>query len=180
MGRPGRRDLAVTVAVLALEPVTEWLIHRMVLHAPPRQVLGHTVDIGATHRLHHRDPDDLALTVTTPARSAIAIGLIAAQSTLVARAARGGKGDPPSTITGLAVSYGALLRYEWMHYLMHADYRARSARFRRTRLRHLMHHYRNERYWLGITSSSADRLFSTLPTRANEVPRSPTAHHQAA
>jgi hypothetical protein len=40
---------------------------------------------------------------------------------------------------------------------------------------HRRHHYRNERYWLGVTSNAGDRLMRTLPKADDDVPRSETA-----
>jgi hypothetical protein len=37
-----------------------------------------------------------------------------------------------------------------------------------------LHHFKNERYWFGVTSIVGDRVIGTLPDQ-REVPRSPTA-----
>ena len=59
LGRWGRRDAVAATAVIASRPFAEWLIHRGVLHARPAVVRGRTVDLGAAHRRHHRDPADV-------------------------------------------------------------------------------------------------------------------------
>src|SRR4249919_1095774 len=58
-GRWGRRDVAAVTAVLAGRPFAEWLIHRRVLHSRPVAVRGRRIDLGASHRRHHREPADI-------------------------------------------------------------------------------------------------------------------------
>ena len=38
-----------------------------------------------------------------------------------------------------------------------------------------LHHYRNENYWLGVSSNTGDRLLRTLPKHKTDVPLSETA-----
>lgn len=179
-GRPRRDDALVVGAVVALEPFTEWLIHRFILHAPVRQIGGHTIDVGAGHRRHHVDPDDLDVALVPTAQVVAFAAMIGAQVATVARVVRRGRGDAASTLAGLTVAYFALLRYEWDHYLIHTSYRPRTAHFRRLRARHRLHHWRNEHYWLGVTSNLADRVLGTLPDKPNQVPVSETARRLAA
>ncbi|MGE0878129.1 MAG: sterol desaturase family protein [Acidimicrobiia bacterium] len=178
--RAGRADITVAAAVIAVEPFTEWCIHRFVLHAPIRRVRGRTVDIGAGHRNHHRDPDDLDVALVPPVQIVAFWGLIAAQVALVARMVRRGRGDLASTLTGVTIAYGALVNYEWTHYLFHTTYKPKTAWFRRLRANHRLHHWRNEHYWLGVTSNLGDRVLRTLPSAPNAVPLSETAHRRLA
>jgi sterol desaturase/sphingolipid hydroxylase (fatty acid hydroxylase superfamily) len=70
--------------------------------------------------------------------------------------------------------YGIKFAYEWVHYLVHSDYRPRSAWFRSVWRNHRLHHYKNEHYWFTVTSAgTADRLFGTYPDPAS-VQTSPT------
>src|SRR5688572_32662273 len=59
LGRWGRRDAVTATAVLASRPFAEWLIHRRVVHAAPVAVGSRTIDLGASHRRHHREPADV-------------------------------------------------------------------------------------------------------------------------
>jgi sterol desaturase/sphingolipid hydroxylase (fatty acid hydroxylase superfamily) len=63
------------------------------------------------------------------------------------------------------VAVGALMfNYEWVHYLVHSDYRPRTRAFRAVWRNHRLHHYKNEHYWFTVTTSgTADRLFGTYP-----------------
>jgi len=73
------------------------------------------------------------------------------------------------------VAVGALMfNYEWVHYLVHSDYRPNSRAFRSVWRNHRLHHYKNEHYWFTVTSAgTADRLFGTYPDAA-DVETSPT------
>ena len=67
------------------------------------------------------------------------------------------------------------LAYEWTHYLVHTDYKPRSAAYRAVWRNHRLHHFKNERYWFTVTSAgTADRVLGTYPDLAT-VPTSPTA-----
>jgi sterol desaturase/sphingolipid hydroxylase (fatty acid hydroxylase superfamily) len=64
--------------------------------------------------------------------------------------------------------------YEWTHFLIHTGHRPRSRYYRSIWRNHLLHHYKNEHFWHGITNTVSDRLLGTYRDQA-EVPRSPTA-----
>jgi sterol desaturase/sphingolipid hydroxylase (fatty acid hydroxylase superfamily) len=85
-----------------------------------------------------------------------------------------GERDGRRALTGVATSYAMLTVYEWTHFLIHSAYRPRHALYRRMWRAHRLHHFRNERYWFGVTTHLGDRLLGTFPDR-DEVPRSPTA-----
>ena len=162
-------DLAAAGAVVALWPVQEWLIHVFVLHYRPRRIAGRTRDflVPRKHREHHRDPWRLEL-VLIPLQvylgvpAALGLALWLASSSL------------PRVLSVLAVYFALALHYEWIHFLIHTRYPPRRALYRRLWRNHLLHHFKNERYWYGVTMLGGDRLFGTaaLPER---VPTSPTA-----
>ena len=78
-------------------------------------------------------------------------------------------------LTLLVSVYGIMLGYEWTHYLVHSDYRPRSAWYRSVWRNHRLHHYKNEHYWFTVTSAgTADRLFGTYPADPSAVRTSPT------
>jgi len=54
--------------------------------------------------------------------------------------------------------------YEWTHFLVHSDYRPRSRAYKAVWRHHRLHHFKNENYWLTVTTAhTADRLFGTDP-----------------
>ena len=78
-------------------------------------------------------------------------------------------------LTLLVSVYAIMAAYEWIHYLVHSDYRPRSRWYRSVWRNHRLHHYKNEHYWFTVTSAgTADRLFGTYPDPTT-VAKSPTA-----
>ena len=168
LGPPRWGDVAVVAAFLALEPLIEWAVHSWVLHARPWRVLGRTIELSATrgHRRHHEDPLNLDL-VFVP-------GWVLVWFAPAVTAALFLLAPPHLAATLLATGAAALLAYEWTHYLIHTSYRPRSRYYRHLWRHHRLHHYRNEGYWLGVTSAVGDVILGTCP-RGADVPVSPTA-----
>ncbi|HEV2891195.1 MAG TPA: sterol desaturase family protein [Frankiaceae bacterium] len=162
LGGLGPGDLVVAGAVALAQPFVEWLVHVNVLHLRPFTVAGRRVDVGYTHRVHHDDPKDLAH-VFVDARFLLAT--FAVDAGLWALAYARGAGWLGTLV--LCAVAGALA-YEWTHYLIHTDYAPRSRLYRGIRRAHLLHHYRDDRYWYGVTGHLADRVLGTYP-RADEV-----------
>jgi len=164
-----RRDLGIAAGILAAEPFNEWIIHVFVLHFRPRTVAGRVIDplVARKHRAHHLDPRDEDL-VFVPMR-VLKVALPAAVAGWGL-----GERDLRRALTGVATSYAMLTTYEWTHFLIHSAYRPRHALYRRIWRAHRLHHFRNERYWFGVTMHLGDRVLRTYPER-DEVPRSATA-----
>lgn len=162
------RDALAVAVVPALQPFTEWTVHKHLLHMRPFALGRLRVDMHAAreHRRHHDDPKAFELIfIPVPDLFALSVLLAGALfSTLPVRTA----------LSAFASAMTMLLGYEWTHYLIHTPYKPRHAHYRRTSRAHLLHHYRNEHYWMGITTDFADRLFGTAPRRS-DVPLSPTA-----
>ena len=162
-------ELLVPVALVALFPVIEWVIHVMILHWRPRTLGPVRIDslLARDHRAHHADPRDIPL-IFIPWRALlwllpayVVVALLAMPSTAGA-------------LSLLVSVYGIKLGYEWTHYLVHSDYRPRSRWYRSVWRNHRLHHYKNEHYWFTVTSAgTADRLFGTYPDPST-VPTSPT------
>ena len=147
------------------------MIHVFILHWRPKRVGPLTIDplLSREHRAHHVDPRSVPL-IFIPWKSlatwvlplAIAIGLLAFP--------RLGMG-----LTFLVCIAVAGLVYEWTHYLIHTDYKPKTAAYRAIWRNHRNHHYKNEHYWFTVTSSgTADRVLQTCPDPA-AVENSPTA-----
>lgn len=162
-------DLFVAVGFTLWQPFTEWNIHVGLLHFRPRSVRGRNVDlyVARKHRAHHRDPEHIELTlVAIPAL----VGLILVFGLLVAAGFR----DPRLTLTAMTTGYTLLLLYEWSHFLIHSPHVPRSRLYRAIWRSHRLHHFKNEHYWFGITSTAADHVLRTSPDRC-AVETSPTA-----
>ncbi len=159
------QDAIAVGAVIAAQPFVEWWLHRHVLHARPRRIVGLTIDPGAAHRGHHRTPDDVAgallgfgYAVADSAMVAVSVALVAVATTPLAGAIpiRG-------MLTAIVAGEISLATYEWTHLLLHSGYRARSRWVKQLRVNHRRHHFRDESRSFGITSVIGDRLARTLP-----------------
>jgi hypothetical protein len=166
----GRGDLLAPLVFLALFPVVEWVVHVVVLHWRPRRVGRLTLDtqLARKHREHHTDPRDVPL-VFIPWQTLL--GVVAVVLVVPPLAF-------PTVGQGLTFSMTVAvtgLVYEWVHYLVHTDYKPRSRAYKAVWRHHRLHHFKNENYWLTVTTvHTADRLFGTDPDPAS-VPTSPTA-----
>jgi hypothetical protein len=158
-------DVVILGGIVVTQPFTEWLIHVNVLHVQPRGRLTKIIDwaAGRSHRLHHKDPSDLAWQFIHPyaVLSGFALNVV-----LVAV-------NPHAASYALGATAMALT-YEWTHFLIHTDVRPRNPLYRALWRHHRLHHFRNENYWYGVTGRLGDRVLGTLPAK-NDVPVSPTA-----
>jgi sterol desaturase/sphingolipid hydroxylase (fatty acid hydroxylase superfamily) len=167
-----RSDALVPVVMIVLFPVYEWLIHVFVLHWKPRRIGRVKIDsvLARDHRRHHADPRDIPL-IFIPTQAMVWI-VPATVAIAIFAFPRLGLG-----LTYLVAISTLGLGYEWVHFLVHTDYRPVTKLYRAVWNNHRLHHYKNEHYWFTVTSSgTADRLFGTYPDPAS-VPKSPTARN---
>jgi sterol desaturase/sphingolipid hydroxylase (fatty acid hydroxylase superfamily) len=172
------RDAVVAVGVAAFTPLAEWLIHVYLLHARPFRLLGRRYDLLAAreHRAHHMAPANLDGVLIPRYAVLIFIPLIALTVWLLSfpiHLVLGGERIAHAA-TGLLASYLILSAYEWCHFLIHTPYRPRGRYYRSIWRGHRLHHYKNEHYWFGVTSTVGDHLLGTAPDQS-EVPKSSTA-----
>jgi len=163
-------DALVPVAMLAVFPFFEWIVHVFVLHWRPRRVGPVTVDslLARKHREHHVDPREVPL-IFIPWRALLWV-LPVAVAIAVLAFPRAGLG-----LTYLVFVTVLGLGYEWCHYLIHSDYKPKTGLYQAIRKNHRQHHFKNEHYWFTVTSSgTADRVLGTYPDAAT-VATSPTA-----
>ena len=163
-------DTLVPLIMLAVFPFFEWLVHVCILHWRPRRIGALRIDplLARKHRAHHQDPRDTALI------------FIPWQALLWVLAAVAGIALLAFPRTGLGLTFLTCLSvlglwYEWCHYLVHSDYKPKSALYRAIWRNHRQHHFKNEHYWFTVTSAgTADRVLGTCPDPAG-VATSPTA-----
>jgi hypothetical protein len=164
-----RWDAVVAAGVLALQPFTEWVIHVTVLHWKPRRLARLTVDpLGARrHRQHHRDPKILGLVLVprpilvTTTLAQVPFYLLVAPTVRLA-------------VSAMVTSSAMYLTYEWTHFLIHSSYRPKGRYYRYIYRAHRLHHFRNEKFWFGVTVHLADHVLRTFPGK-DDVPVSATA-----
>lgn len=176
VGDVGRGDLAALAVTLGLTGTVEWVIHKFLLHAPADSLRMRKLKTGTGHRQHHLDPNDIDWILLSRVDAITFLVALAAFSALwglplfVALDANIG----PSYLSALTLACLGLAHYEWTHLMVHARYRPRLAFYASLARHHRLHHFRNEGYWLGVTSNSGDRLLGTLPAKG-DVPLSATA-----
>ncbi|MDA9913175.1 sterol desaturase family protein [Candidatus Nanopelagicales bacterium] len=167
-------DLVVVVALVGFHPMTEWLIHTFILHAKPVKVGAGQYQslVAREHVRHHKDPKELE-TIFIPLPVVLAMVTLPWLLLLVPWFNTG------LVLTGLTAAFAILTVYEWTHFLIHTPYRPKGRYYRYIRRAHILHHYKNEHYWLGVTVHTADHLLGTFPDKST-VPTSPTAKDLAA
>ena len=171
-------DLVVIAGVLIATPPVEWAIHVYLLHAKPLRIGRFRFDSLAAreHRAHHMAPAELDGVLLPAYAVAIFVPLIAIVVWLVSFPIHLVVGGDrlAHAATGLLISYLILGAYEWSHYLIHTPYRPHGRYYRAIWRGHRLHHYKNERYWFGVTSPFGDALMHTSPDQS-KVPKSATA-----
>jgi hypothetical protein len=169
VGGWGWADLAVIGGILVVEPFLEWIIHVYGLHAKPTTVLGRKLDplYARRHRMHHRDPRNIPLVFVPLPVLAGFVAVLAAISYFAFV-------PWPLKLSALMTMTTFLFMYEWSHYLIHSPYVPRTPVFRAVWRAHILHHYKNEKYWFGVTNPIADHVLRTYPAKES-VESSPTA-----
>jgi hypothetical protein len=173
----GRGDAIALGVTVAITGTVEWIIHRFLLHAPEDAWTSRTLGTGSGHRMHHLDPPDIDWLMLRGADAAVfitAFGAVTAAWSLPLMWITGSALLGPF-LTAWALAAIGLAHYEWVHLMVHTRYRPRTPYYRRLARNHRLHHYRNEHYWLGVTSNSGDRLLQTYPRHKADVPLSDTA-----
>ncbi|HEY8494420.1 MAG TPA: sterol desaturase family protein [Myxococcota bacterium] len=162
-------DVVALLALLAYWPIQEWLIHVYILHRKPIHWRGRTIDfrVPRKHRAHHADPWRLDLVFIPFHSFAYSLPIMVGLWWLVTPNAQ-------VALTGICGHLLLALHYEWVHFLCHTRVSPRLGYYQRLVKNHRWHHFKNERYWYGVTMLGGDRLLGTAPDPAT-VPTSPTA-----
>lgn len=145
----------------------EYVTHRFLFHMKPPKNLFLLKLIKRLHYDHHVHPNNLKLLFLPlwySLPNAVVLSLIyysIVQSINL---------TVPFT-TGLTVM---LLIYEWKHYIAHVSIKPITPLGRWLKKTHLLHHFKNENYWYGVSNPIFDMIFGTLKDE-KEVKTSPTA-----
>lgn len=172
------RDLVMVVGLIAVTPFVEWAIHVYMLHSPPFNLFGHRVEMltAREHRAHHESPGVLNGVLLPVYGVLVFLPMIALTNWALSFPIHLLLGGPhlAYATTGILTSFAILAAYEWSHFLIHTPYRPRGRYFKSIWRNHRLHHFKNERYWFGVTSTVGDRVIGTLPDQST-IPRSSTA-----
>jgi hypothetical protein len=172
------RDAVMAASLVAATPFVEWLIHVYLLHSAPFELFGRRVEMltSREHRAHHEAPgvlDGVLLPVYGVLVFLPLIALVDWAMSFPISLLLGGPRLAYAT-TGVVTAFTILAAYEWTHFLIHTPYRPKRAYYRAIWRNHRLHHFKNEHYWFGVTSTLGDRVIGTLPDQ-REVSRSDTA-----
>ncbi|SFJ68535.1 sterol desaturase family protein [Thermoflavimicrobium dichotomicum] len=145
----------------------EYLIHRFLFHLKPPH---HPFLLSLLKRLHydhHEDPDNLKLLFLPIWYSGPLILLSGGIAYLITKNVELTLGY----ITGTICYH---LYYEWKHFIAHRPIKPLTPWGRKLKKLHLLHHFKNENYWFGVTHLTMDRVMGTYG-HEKEVPLSSTA-----
>ena len=176
-GGAGWPDLLVVVLTLLMTGIVEWFLHLFLLHAPEDSVRMTKYGTGTGHREHHLDPLNVGWIMLGPPDAFVFLWMLAGWTAAWSLPLSALMGAPmfSTYLTALLAAYLTLAHYEWVHLLVHTRYRPKGRYYKGLEANHRLHHYRNEHYWLGVTSNLGDRILRTLPGHKTEVPLSDTA-----
>ena len=165
------RDAAAVAFMLVVYPFGEWAIHVHLLHLAPVRLRGRRVELATAraHRRHHERPERLDLVNFSSLEALAILGIAVPVAVLPVLLLGAGP-----ALAALLTGYVLVAVYEWMHFLIHTAHRPRSRWYRSVWRAHRLHHFKNERYWHGITNTISDRVLGTSPDH-RDVPRSRTA-----
>jgi hypothetical protein len=165
------RDAVAGALMLPIYIFGEWAIHVHLLHQRPFKWRGRRVELvtSRSHRMHHEDPHRLDMILLGPVEATallVLVPLVASVFILPLGA--------HAWMTAWVIGYAMVGVYEWTHFLIHTAHRPRSRYYRSIWRGHRLHHFKNERFWHGITNTVSDRVLGTNPDQKS-VPRSETA-----
>ncbi|PFD38758.1 fatty acid hydroxylase [Bacillus cereus] len=134
--------------------LNEYVTHRFLFHIKPPKNRFLLKMLRRLHYDHHVYPDDLKLLFLPVWYSlpGFAIYLFVLY------------GFTKSVTVTLSFGIGMiimLLVYEWKHYIAHKPIRPFTKFGRWLKKQHILHHYKNEKYWFGVSNPVYDFLFGT-------------------
>jgi hypothetical protein len=165
------RDAVAAALMVPIYVFGEWAIHVHLLHLRPIRWRGRRVELmtARSHRMHHEDPHNLFMILLGPWEAAALLALVPVVAAVFVAPL-----GLSAALTACATGYVLIGVYEWTHFLIHTAVRPRSRYYRSIHRGHRLHHFKNERYWHGITNTVSDRVLGTNPDQT-AVPRSATA-----
>jgi 4-hydroxysphinganine ceramide fatty acyl 2-hydroxylase len=128
---------------------SEYTTHRFLFHAQPSTMQWLRKLQHRLHYDHHVDPPKLEL-LFLPLWFVIPTALVYYAVFLAITR------NPALALSLTFGSICALLYYEWVHYVAHIPFNPVTPFGRYVKKYHLWHHFKNERYWFGVTNPSMD------------------------
>lgn len=159
--------LAVFAFGLLTFMFSEYLTHRFVFHLKPPKNPFLLKMLKRLHYDHHTDPNDLHLLFLPLWYSLPNLSVLAIIFYLIA----GSWGLTLAFASGLMMM---LFLYEWKHYVAHRPIKPRTRFGKWVKKTHILHHFKNENFWYGVSTPFVDVLFGTLKNE-KDVETSKTA-----
>ena len=134
---------------------SEYLTHRFVFHIKSPKNAFLLKLIKRLHYDHHKKPNDLKLLFLPIWYSVPSLSILCLLFYFVS-------GSISAT---LAFATGILFMffvYEWKHYVAHRPLKPKTRFGKWLKKTHILHHYKNENYWYGVSTPFVDALFGTL------------------
>ncbi|WP_088011024.1 sterol desaturase family protein [Gottfriedia acidiceleris] len=146
---------------------SEYVTHRFIFHikAPKNKLFLKIMK--RIHYDHHTNPDDLKLLFLPIWYSIPNLGSLCIIYFLITR-------DLIQTIAFGSGLVFMLLVYEWKHYVAHRPIKPITKVGRQIKKLHILHHFKNENFWYGVSTPIFDGIFGTLKDE-KEVVTSSTA-----
>ncbi|GGE76372.1 sterol desaturase family protein [Priestia taiwanensis] len=146
---------------------SEYVTHRFIFHMKPPENAFMLKLIKRLHYDHHVHPNDLSLLFLPLWYSIPNLFVLAAVFYVFIQ----------SFLITLSFSGGLmcmLLLYEWKHYIAHRPIKPKTKFGQWLKKTHILHHFKNENYWYGVSNPVFDKIFGTLKDE-KEVETSKTA-----
>lgn len=159
--------LGTFILGMMMYSLAEYLIHRFVFHLKPPKSAFLLKMLKRLHYDHHAHPNELHLLFLPLWYSVPNIAVAAAIFYVISS----------SVVMTNAFTAGImffLLYYEWKHYIAHRPLQPISPWGCWMKKVHLLHHFKNENYWYGVTSPAYDYLMGTFKNQ-KDVAQSKTA-----
>jgi sterol desaturase/sphingolipid hydroxylase (fatty acid hydroxylase superfamily) len=134
---------------------SEYLTHRFFFHIKSPKNAFLLKLIKRLHYDHHKKPNDLKLLFLPIWYSAPSLFILCLLFYFVSG----------SISASLAFATGILFMffvYEWKHYVAHRPLKPKTRFGKWLKKTHILHHYKNENYWYGVSTPFVDALFGTL------------------
>lgn len=154
----------VPIGFLIFFPL-EYGVHRGIYHFLADRPAGKL--LSRNHVQHHQDPEDLDHLFNDP-RFSVSIGVVLFGVYLAVTR------DPGGAAMISLGNFAGLIHYEWIHFQAHRPgIRPATPWVRLAKKLHLLHHYKHEDYWYGVTNPGFDLALGTWAD-PDEVPKSET------
>ncbi|MBM6617028.1 sterol desaturase family protein [Bacillus suaedaesalsae] len=164
----GRWEIWLSFVVgIILYIISEYMTHRFFFHMKAPKNKSFLKFMKRIHYDHHEEPNDLKLLFLPIWYSLPQLVIVVLAVTLLT-------GDVFIALAVFAGTASTILYYEWTHYVAHRPYQPKTRWGKYMKKLHILHHFKNEKYWYGVTNPSMDYLFGTMKD-GKDVSKSETA-----